>query len=139
MRVLTILGLSGCPEKLGRVFPVIPVVRIIAGLRSWCFVFLFPTTGYLTRESKSTSCIRRTSFFVRPSPLRKQAFDGQDYEAGASFSFSLPQVILRQRQARPAFAGLFFARPSPLRERALDGRVPYEKSATSWLRFYFLS
>ena len=61
MRVLTILGLNGCPERLGRFFPVIPVV---AGLL-------------------------------------------QDYEAGASFSFSLPRVILHQRQARPAFAGLF--------------------------------
>ena len=64
MRVLIILGLSGCPERLGRVFPVIPVV---AGLL-------------------------------------------QDYEADASFSFSLPRVILREKvKAHPAFAGLLFS------------------------------
>ena len=45
----------------------------ITSLRS---VFLFPTTGYLTDQSKSTSCVRRTSFFVHHCPLRERALDG---------------------------------------------------------------
>ena len=95
MRVLTILGLSGCPEKLGRVFPVIPVVRIIAGLRSWRFVFLFPTTGYLTPKT-SASCCRSTSFFVRPSPLRERALDGRvPYEKSATSSVALVFGVIR--------------------------------------------
>ena len=50
-----------------------------------------------------------SSVYVRPSSLRKQAFDGQDYEAGASFSFSLPRVILRKKvKARPALQDFFF-------------------------------
>ena len=79
-----------------------------SGLRSWRFVFLFPTTGYLTPKT-SASCIRRT-FFVHQRPLRERALDGQDYEAGASFSFFLPRVILRKKvKAHPAVAGLLFS------------------------------
>ena len=80
MRVLIILGLSGCPERLGRVFPVIPVV---AGLL-------------------------------------------QDYEAGASFSFSLPRVILREKvKARPAVAVLFLCTSVPYESKlsTVTGRI----------------
>ena len=45
----------------------------ITSLRS---VFLFPTTGYLTKERKSTSGWSRTPFFVHQRPLRERALDG---------------------------------------------------------------
>ena len=47
------------------------------GLRRWRSVFLCPTTGYLTRASKSAFCGRRKLFFVRSSPLRERALDGR--------------------------------------------------------------
>ena len=72
----------GIPDRITSLALCFPVI-FRTGLRRWRSVFLFPTTGYLTRVSKSAFCNRRKLFFRtvlsltrassrRSSPIRKK-------------------------------------------------------------------
>ena len=77
------------PSSFGQDYVAYALPFILSGLRRWRSVFLFPTTGYLTGQSKSTFCCCRTSFFAWSSPLREQALDGRvPYEKSTQLSLS---------------------------------------------------
>ena len=64
---------------------------------------------------------------------------GQDYVAGAPFSFALPRVILRQSKSTSCIRRTsFYAHQRPLREQALDGPLVHEKCTQQSLSAFAL-